>query len=72
VSGLTAQGVSVADAPTRALAILDGTMMRQAAMQAYNDAWILLLVCFLCVIPAVFVLGRPKPRGAAGAPVDAH
>jgi DHA2 family multidrug resistance protein len=46
-------------------------MMRQAAMQAYNDAWILLLVCFLCVIPAVFVLKRPRPRGDA--PVaDAH
>jgi DHA2 family multidrug resistance protein len=72
VSGLTSQGVSIADAPARALAILDGTMMRQAAMQAYNDAWILLLVCFLCVIPAVFVLRRPKPRAGAAAAVDAH
>jgi DHA2 family multidrug resistance protein len=73
ISGLTSQGVSIAEAPTRALALLDGMMMRQAAMLAYNDAWILLLVCFLCVIPAVFVLRRPKPRsGAAAAPADAH
>jgi DHA2 family multidrug resistance protein len=71
ISALVSQGASIADAPTRALAMLDGAMMRQAAMQAYNDAWILLLVCFLCVIPAVFVLKRPKPSG--GAPVaDAH
>ena len=75
VSGLTSQGASVADAPVRALAILDGTMMRQAAMLAYNDAWILLLVCFLCVIPAVFVLRRPRPRAgapAAAAAAEAH
>jgi len=71
ISALVSQGASIADAPTRALAMLDGAMMRQAAMQAYNDAWILLLICFLCVIPAVFVLKRPRPSG--GAPVaDAH
>ena len=73
VSGLTSAGASAVDASARALAILDGTMMRQAAMQAYNDAWLLLLLCFLCVIPAVFVLRRPKPRAAGqAAPADAH
>jgi len=71
ISALVSQGASIADAPTRALAMLDGAMMRQAAMQAYNDAWILLLICFLCVIPAVFVLKRPRPSGGAPA-VDAH
>ena len=54
VSGLSAQGFSAADAQQRALAVIDGTMMRQAAMLAYNDAWLLLLVSFICVVPAVF------------------
>jgi DHA2 family multidrug resistance protein len=70
VGALSAQGFSVADAQQRALAILDATMMRQAAMQAYNDSWLLLLVSFICVVPAVFLLR--KPRGAQAAPADAH
>jgi DHA2 family multidrug resistance protein len=73
VSGLMSAGAAAADAGARALAILDGTMMRQAAMLAYNDAWLLLLVCFLCVVPAVFVLRRPRRApGGQAAPVDAH
>jgi len=49
--------------------ILDGAVMRQAAMLAYNDCWMLILVCFACVAPAVFLLHKPKGLGAA---VDAH
>jgi MFS transporter, DHA2 family, multidrug resistance protein len=45
-------------------------VMRQAAMLAYNDAWMLILLSFLVVIPAVFLLR--KPSGAGGTPVDAH
>jgi len=70
VGAFSVQGFSLADAQQRALAVLDGTMMRQAAMQAYNDAWLLLLVSFVCVVPAVFLLR--KPGRAAGAPADAH
>ncbi len=69
--GLAAQGASVHDAGTRALAIMDATMMRQAAMQAYNDAWLLLLLSFICVIPAVFLLRKPKAFSPAAA-ADAH
>ncbi len=43
VAGLAGQGWALADAQQRALAVLDATMMRQAAMRAYNDAWLLLL-----------------------------
>ena len=68
VSGLQGQGVSLADAQQRGLAMLDGTMMHQASMRAYNDAWMLLLVSFVCVLPAVFLLRKPKPRPVAGAP----
>jgi DHA2 family multidrug resistance protein len=70
IGAFSMQGFTLADAQQRALAVLDGTMMRQAAMQAYNDAWLLLLVSFLCVVPAVFLLR--KPRTAQAAQVDAH
>ena len=70
VAALPARAFSLADAQQRALAILDGTMMRQASMQAYNDAWLLLLVSFICVVPAVFLLRRPRAAQAAAA--DAH
>ena len=70
VAGLSAHGVAAADAPARAFAILNGTVMRQASMQAYNDAWLLLLVCFICVAPAVLLLRKPRSRQAPAA--DAH
>jgi hypothetical protein len=43
--------------------------MRQASMLSYNDAWMLLLITFVVVSPAILLLRRH--RGAA-APVDAH
>lgn len=70
VGAFSGHGFALADAQQRALAVLDATMMRQAAMQAYNDAWLLLLVSFICVVPAVFLLR--KPRAAQAAPAEAH
>ncbi len=68
-SGLAARGYDAAEAQQRAMAIIEGQVQRQAAMLAYNDCWMFILISFLVVIPAVFVLRRPRP-GAA--PVDAH
>jgi DHA2 family multidrug resistance protein len=70
-SALSAQNPSLHDAGVRAMAVLDATVSRQAAMQAYNDAWLLLLISFICVAPAVFLLRKPKPAGA-GVTADAH
>jgi DHA2 family multidrug resistance protein len=53
-----------------ALALLDQQTMRQASMLSYNDAWMLLLLTFVCVAPAILFLR--SPRGRTGAPVDAH
>lgn len=43
-------------------------MSRQAATLSYNDAWILLLLSFLVVSPAILLLrrhpGRATPAGA--------
>ena len=44
--------------------------MRQASMLSYNDAWMLLLLTFVFVAPAILLL-RAR-RGPRAAPVDAH
>jgi MFS transporter, DHA2 family, multidrug resistance protein len=69
-NGMVAKGAAPYVAHERALQLLDGQLMRQATMLAYNDAWLLILLSFLCVVPAVFLLR--KRRGAPGAVVDAH
>ena len=35
-------------------------------MLSYNDAWLLLLLTFLIVSPAILLLRRPRGRGAPG------
>ncbi len=70
VAGFTARGAELMEAQHRAMAVLEGTVMKQAAMLAYNDSWLFILASFLCVIPAVFVLRRPT--GGAAPPSDAH
>ncbi len=70
-NGLTAammqHGGSIVQAHQTAHAIMDGEVMRQASMLAYNDCWWLILICFACVIPAVFLLRKPGAQRAAGA-----
>ena len=68
-ANLLAHGYSPDAARHGALAILDQQVTRQAAMLSYNDAWMLLLLTFLIVSPAILLLRRPKGRAAA---VDAH
>ena len=67
--GMLAHGGSLAEAQQKAMALIEGQVRRQAAMLAYNDSWMFVLLSFLIVIPAVFVLKRPA---AAAAAVDVH
>ena len=69
-ANLLAHGYSPQAAHDGALAILDQLVMRQAAMLSYNDAWILLLITFVIVSPAILLLR--KHRGRRAVPVDAH
>jgi DHA2 family multidrug resistance protein len=62
VAGLMSHGASTLEAQQRALTVIDGMVMRQSSMLAYNDAWWLILVCFACVAPAVFLLHKPSSR----------
>jgi DHA2 family multidrug resistance protein len=70
-AGLMARGVPPAAAQQGALALLDGQVMRQAAMLSYNDAWRLLLLTFVLVAPAILLLRKPHVRMDGPAP-DAH
>jgi len=68
-ANLLTRGYDPVAAKQGALALLDQETMRQAAMLSYNDAWMLLLLTFLVVSPAIFLLRRPRGGGPA---VDAH
>ena len=67
---LIAHGYGPEAAHRAALALLDQQVMQQASMLSYNDAWMLLLLSFLVVSPAIFLLRRT--RGSGPAPADAH
>jgi DHA2 family multidrug resistance protein len=69
-ASLIAHGYGADAAHRGALALLDQEVMRQASMLSYNDAWMLLLLSFLVVSPAIFLLRRS--RASSRAPVDAH
>ncbi len=69
-ANLLAHGYDPVSAQRGALAILNQETMRQAAMLSYNDAWMLLLITFVCVSPAILLLRRPRSGGAM--PEGAH
>jgi DHA2 family multidrug resistance protein len=69
VANLVAHGSSTLQAQQTAYGLLDLSLMKQATMLAYNDSWLLILLSFLVVAPAVLVLRKPAPMSAS---VDAH
>jgi DHA2 family multidrug resistance protein len=69
-ANLVTHGYSGEAAQRGAMAMLDQETMRQASMLSYNDAWMLLLLTFICVAPAILLLR--KPRGRSAAPAEAH
>ena len=64
-----ARGASAAEAMQHAYAVLNAQVSAQAAILSFNDAWLLLLLSFVVVSPAILLLRRPKGSAAA---VDAH
>jgi MFS transporter, DHA2 family, multidrug resistance protein len=69
-ANLVSHGYDLESARRGALALLDQETMRQASMLSYNDAWMLLLLTFVCVSPAILLLR--KARGRAAVPSGAH
>jgi len=69
-AGMASHGMDPQTAHDAAVKALDGIVQRQALTQSYNDAFLLILIVFLCTAPAILVLRRP--RAAAAPPADAH
>jgi DHA2 family multidrug resistance protein len=69
IAGLIAHGVPVVTAQHTSFAMLERMIMQQAMMLSYNDAWILILLSFVVVSPAVLLLRKPKAGAAVG---EAH
>lgn len=67
---LVQHGTPITVAPQGALALVQAGVSRQAAMLAYNDSWMLILFSFLAVVPAVFLLKKPKGKPAVA--MEAH
>lgn len=69
---LITHGASPQAAQLGAYKIIDGGLMKQASMLAYNDAWFLILIVFLCASPAIMALHKPSARAGNRAAMDAH
>jgi DHA2 family multidrug resistance protein len=67
-SGLLARGIPDALANQTAMKMIEGMVMQQATMLAYNDSWMLILLSFLFTAPAILLLRKPEHAIA----VDAH
>lgn len=63
MAGLMAKGYAAATAQQASYGIMDQLLMRQAQMLSYNDAWKLILICFLCTIPAILILKKQRGPG---------
>ncbi len=62
--GMQAQGADPATAKQMALTLLDGELMRQAGMMAYNHMFLLVTVLFIISMPFIFLLkSNKKPEG---------
>jgi DHA2 family multidrug resistance protein len=69
-AALMGGGYSPTQAHAAALGVIDQTVQAQAAVMAYNNAFILLGISFLVAMPALLLLR--KPRKNAAPPAEAH
>ncbi len=58
-------GMAHEAAQNTALRSIDRVMMQQATILAYNDAWMIILIVFICTTPAIFLLRKPRMKPAA-------
>ena len=69
-AGLLAHGYSHPQAQAAVYGSLNGTLMRQATTMSYNDAFLMILIVFVCTSPAILLLR--KSGGAPAAAAEAH
>ncbi|HEX9107097.1 MAG TPA: DHA2 family efflux MFS transporter permease subunit, partial [Longimicrobiales bacterium] len=66
-AAMQAAGADAGTAYQRALALLNGSVLRQAAVLAYNHVFELVTLLFVLAVPLVFLLAKP---GASTEPVE--
>ena len=73
-ASLQAHGSSPLDAARQALGLLENTVVGQATLLSYLDAFGIVALLALVCMPLVFLAGRPKAvsRAAASAAAEAH
>jgi DHA2 family multidrug resistance protein len=65
---LQSRGIDSSAAHQGALGSIYGQLVRQAAMMSFNDAFYLLSVSMVCILPLVFLM----KKGKGEAPVEMH
>jgi len=68
--GNFSHGINMFASQQMAYGQLENLISTQGRLLAYNDAWMLILMAFVCASPAILLLSKPK-RSAAPPP-DAH
>lgn len=58
--GLVSRGVAAATAGKKALALLSGMVQQQAAVMAFDYAFVLIGVLFVVILPLVFLIGSRR------------
>lgn len=65
-SYLQQQGATAADAALQAKGLMWQQVLKQATMLSFIDAFFVLMVIIICVMPLVFLLKKNKPGGGPG------
>jgi DHA2 family multidrug resistance protein len=61
-AGLMSKGASAIDALAQAQKVFYATIQRQATMLAFADAFWVLGIAFLCILPMLFLMKKTKPH----------
>ena len=64
-AAMMAAGANAATATRQAFAALFGTVQRQASVMAFNDAFRMLMVLFLLMLPLILIMRKPQKPGPA-------
>jgi DHA2 family multidrug resistance protein len=60
------QGLDPSMADQGSLGMIYGRFLKQASMMAFNDAFYLLSIFMICIIPLVFLMKKGKTEAPAG------
>jgi DHA2 family multidrug resistance protein len=64
MAALIAKGYPPTTAHQASMKVIDLAVTQQATMLSYNDAWMMILLSFVIVAPAVLILKKPSPARA--------